>query len=118
MSEIKVNLSIVLKGSVMVSEQEAKAQKAYDTFSVEVSDAEGKNREIIHVNVRAMKPAKQSLNLSTEAYNHMISGKEVPFFIKEKHWKALNPKQRLEMHLGRICQQLNGVSYTYNVLED
>lgn len=118
MSETKVNLSIILKGRVMYSEQEAKAQNAYDTFSMQVSEAKGKNKETITVSTRQLKPIKQSINLSTEAYNHMISGKEVPFFIKEKHWKALNPKQRLEMHLDRICQQLNGVSYTYNVLED
>lgn len=117
MSEIKVNLSIILNGSVLLSEQEAKAQKVYDTFSVEVSDAKGKNRETIHVKTRGNKIAKQSINLSEEAYNHMISSKEVPFFIKEKHWKALNSKQRLEMHLDRICQHLDGISYTYNVLE-
>lgn len=117
MSETKVNLSIILKGRVMHSEQEAKAQNAYDIFSVEVSDAKGKNRERIQVSMRGTKPAKQSINLSEEAYQHMINAKEVPFFIKEKHWKALNERQRLEMHLDRICQHLDGISYTYNVLE-
>lgn len=117
MSEIKVNLSIVLKGSTMLSEQEAKAQNAYDTFNMMVSGAKGENKETITVSTRKIKPAKQSINLSEEAYEYMIDVQEVPFFIKEKHWKALNEKQRLEMHLDRICQQLNGVSYTYNVLE-
>lgn len=64
MSEIKVNLSIILKGRVMLSESDAKAQNAYDSFNVEVSDAKGKNKEVVTVSVRQMQNIKQSINLT------------------------------------------------------
>lgn len=125
-NEIKVSLSVTLQGSVMLSQEQAKALEeekvgtGYDTFSMRV---EGKKRDgkeniqTITVKTRKCKPACQSLNLSMDAYEYMI-GKEAPYFVKPGDWKRLTKKQRLEAHLKRICEELGGVSFTYAVLDN
>ena len=106
-NEIKVSLSVTLQGSVMLSQEQAKALEkekvgtGYNTF----------NRRV------ECKPAGQSLNLSMDAYDYM-TGKEAPYFVKAKDWEKLTKKQRLEAHLKRICEELGGVSFTYAVLDN
>ncbi|WCF56936.1 hypothetical protein PhiCrAssBcn5_97 [Bacteroides phage PhiCrAssBcn5] len=125
MNEIKVSLSIVLQGSTMYSQEQAKALEeekvgtGYDTFSMRVEGLKDgkKNTETITVKTRKCKPAGQSLNLSMDAYEYMI-GKEAPHFVKARVWERLTKKQRLEAHLKRIVEGLGGVSFTYAVLDN
>lgn len=118
-NEIKVSLSVTLQGSVMYSQEQAKALEeekvgtGYDTFSMRVEGK--KDIQTITVKTRKCKPAGQSLNLSMDAYEYMI-GKEAPYFVKPGDWEKLTKKQRLEAHLKRICEELGGVSFTYAVL--
>ena len=75
-NEIKVSLSVVLQGRTMLSQEAAKALEeqglaGYDEFNMEVSDAKGQNREVIHVKTRKSAPASQSLNISKEGYDAM-----------------------------------------------
>ena len=123
-NEIKVSLSVTLQGSVMLSQEQAKALEkekvgtGYDTFSMRVEGKNGdgkKDAKTITVKTRKCKPAGQSLNLSMDAYEYMI-GKEAPYFVKPRDWEKLTKKQRLEAHLKRICEELGGVSFTYAVL--
>lgn len=122
MNEIKVSLSIVLQGSIMYSQEQAKALEkekvgtGYDTFNMKVEGLKNgkKDVETITVKTRKCKPAGQSLNLSMDAYDYM-TGKEAPYFMKAKDWERLTKKQRLEAHLKRIVEGLGGVSYTYIV---
>lgn len=130
-NEIKVSLSVTLQGSVMLSQEQAKALEeekvgtGYDTFSMRVEGKEGEGKEsdgkediqTITVKTRKCKPAGQSLNLSMDAYEYMI-GKEAPYFVKPRDWERLTKKQRLEAHLKRICEELGGVSFTYAVLDN
>lgn len=125
-NEIKVSLSVTLQGSVMLSQEQAKALEkekegtGYDTFSMRVeskkSDGE-KDVQTITVKTRKSKPASQSLNLSMDAYNYMVSS-EAPYFVKARDWERLTKKQRLEAHLKRIVEELGGVSFTYAVLDN
>ncbi|WCF58686.1 hypothetical protein PhiCrAssBcn17_84 [Bacteroides phage PhiCrAssBcn17] len=125
MNEIKVSLSIVLQGSTMYSQEQAKALEeekvgtGYDTFSMRVEGLKDgkKNTETITVKTRKCKPAGQSLNLSMDAYEYMI-GKEASHFVKARVWERLTKKQRLEAHLKRIVEGLGGVSFTYAVLDN
>ena len=146
MTEIKVNLSIVLPGSVMFSKEEClkttqkviektnkKTGKVYKkTVNVKVEDLDKMNKhslkvteyvndkpvsEVITFYTRKTKPATQSLNICKEAYSSMISG-ECPYWSKPKVWNNLNDKQRLEAHLQRIAEGLGGTSFTYKVFED
>lgn len=125
MNEIKVSLSIVLQGSIMYSQEQAKALEeekvgtGYDTFNMRVEGLKDgkKDAKTITVETRKCKPANQSLNLSVDAYNYMI-GKEAPYFVKARDWERLTKKQRLEAHLKRIVEGLGGVSFTYAVLDN
>lgn len=125
MNEIKVSLSIVLQGSIMYSQEQAKALEkekvgtGYDTFNMRVKSLKDgkKDAETITVKTRKCKPAGQSLNLSMDAYDYM-TGKEAPYFVKARNWKKLTKKQRLEAHLKRIVEELGGVSFTYAVLDN
>lgn len=125
MNEIKVSLSIVLQGSIMYSQEQAKALEkekvgtGYDTFNMRVESLKDgkKDAETITVKTRKCKPAGQSLNLSMDAYDYM-TGKEAPYFVKAKDWEKLTKKQRLEAHLKRIVEELGGVSFTYAVLDN
>ena len=126
MNEIKVSLSIVLQGSTMYSQEQAKALEkekegtGYDTFSMRVEGKKSdgkKDVQTITVKTRKCKPAGQSLNLSMDAYNYMVSS-EAPYFVKPRDWERLTKKQRLEAHLKRIVEELGGVSFTYAVLDN
>lgn len=126
MNEIKVSLSIVLQGSTMYSQEQAKALEkekegtGYDTFSMRVEGKKSdgkKDVQTITVKARKSKPASQSLNLSMDAYNYMVSN-EAPYFVKPRDWERLTKKQRLEAHLKRIVEELGGVSFTYAVLDN
>lgn len=124
-NEIKVSLSVTLQGSVMYSQEQAKALEeekvgtGYDTFNMRVGGFENgkKDIKILTVKTRKCKPAGQSLNLSMDAYEYMI-GKEAPYFVKPRDWEKLTKKQRLEAHLKKICEELGGVSFTYAVLNN
>lgn len=126
MNEIKVSLSIVLQGSTMDSQEQAKALEkekvgtGYDTFSMRVEGKKSdgkKDVQTITVKTRKSKPASQSLNLSMDAYNYIVSN-EAPYFVKPRDWERLTKKQRLEAHLKRIVEELGGVSFTYAVLDN
>lgn len=125
-NEIKVSLSVTLQGSVMLSQEQAKALEkekegtGYDTFNMRVEGKKSdgkKDVQTITVKTRKNKPASQSLNLSMDAYNYMVSN-EAPYFVKPRDWERLTKKQRLEAHLKRIVEELGGVSFTYTVLDN
>lgn len=124
-NELKVSLSVTLQGSVMYSQEQAKALEeekvgtGYGTFNMRVESLENgrKDAGTITVKTRKCKPAGQSLNLSMDAYEYM-TGKEAPSFVKPRDWEKLTRKQRLEAHLKRICEGLGGTSFTYAVLDN
>ena len=125
-NEIKVSLSVTLQGSVMLSQEQAKALEeekvgtGYDAFSMRVEGKNGdgkKDAKTITVNTRKCKSAGQSLHLSMDAYEYMI-GEEAPHFVKPRDWWRLTKKQRLEAHLKRIVEGLGGVSFTYTILDN
>lgn len=123
MSEIKVSVSITLPGSVMLTQAEAKQLEktkkgtGYDLTKVVVKD-EQKNVEVINVRTRKSRTVKQSLSICKEAYEYMRSVDSCPPNIKQSVWNKMTPTQRLETHLSRLCEYLNGVSYTYKVFDD
>lgn len=144
MSEIKLNLSIELPGSTMLSKEEClkttrkviekktKAGKIYkktievkvedwdkmEKHSMRVANINGPSPEIITFHTRKCKPATQSLNMSKEAYEYMINEDSCPSWSKPGKWTAMSEKERLEAHLQRTVEYLGGISYTYQVFED
>lgn len=143
MSEIKLNLSIVLPGRTMFSKEEClkTTQKVVEkkskngkifkkTISIQVEDwskmnkhsmkveAKGEKPEIITFYTRQSRPALQVLNMSKDAYEYMIDKNCCPSWVKPSRWTAMSTKERLESHLQRTVEHLGGISYTYQVFED
>lgn len=140
MSEIKLSLSIELRGSTMFSKEKClkttqetittkngrkrtvtKVVEDWDKMekhTMRVTDTNGTNPEIITFHTRKCKPATQSLNMSKEAYEYMIDKDSCPSWSKPGKWAAMSEKERLEAHLQRTVEHLGGVSYTYQVFED
>lgn len=145
MEEIKLNLTVVLRGRTMFSKEEClkiahktiekvskKTGKTYKkTVEVQVEDLDkmgrnslritdkgGSNPEVITFTTRKCKPATQSLNMSREAYQYMTDKNSCPSWSKPSKWSAMSKKERLEAHLQRITEYLGGVSYTYQVFDD
>ena len=143
MTEIKLNLSVVLPGSIMFSKEEClkttqkviektskKTGKTYkktvdvlvdnldmmDKSTIRVID-KNNTIETITVYTRKSKPATQSLNICKDAYRYMVST-ECPPWSKPKVWNTMKPKERLESHLQRITKELGGTSFTYQIFED
>ena len=59
----------------------------------------------------------QKMNISYEAYLYM-TGSDCPSFIKPGIWKRMTRRQKLEAHLQRTCEYLNGKDFSYVILED
>lgn len=144
MNEIKLSLSVELQGRTMLSKEEClkttqkviekrtKAGKVYkktievqvedwdktEKHTVQVTETNGSNPEIITFRTRKTRPATQSLNMSEEAYKYMIDKNSCPSWLKPSKWNAMSEKERLEAHLQRIAEYLGGTSYTYQVFED
>lgn len=122
MSEIKLNLSIVLPGRTMYSQQVAENKpELLKTESFTFSTYNKKNKkstkETLTYQVRTCIPAKQSINICKEAYYDMISN-SCPNGVKPSDWKRMSKKERLEYNLNEICEGLGGVSYSYKVFND
>lgn len=83
---------------------------------------------------RKNRPAKQTINISEEAYNYFIStevpsGFRVPSelraSLKRNHesfeqqaWKKLSKEERLVWHLKTICDSMKGTIESYTVFDD
>lgn len=62
--------------------------------------------------------ASQSIKLTQDAYEYFKSS-ECPLWFKDKRkWGLMTYRQRLELHLQRICEDRRGKSFTYTILED
>ena len=141
-TSIKVNLSIVLQGSTMLSEQECSKQLieykynkntkkkekvirlAYDVDKVtpnrlflDYKDASGRHKEPIYFMTRNTIPCKKSINISKEAYDYMVSA-ECPAWEKMGEWKQLSRIKRLTSHMQRICDNEGGISFEFQIFED
>lgn len=127
MSEIKVRLSITVPGAGMLSSQECEKNPkgSYNVTKLLVQNGKGKNStELITVATRKNKTAKQSISITKEAYDYMVSNEfnsncSSLLFKYPKHvWLKMTPKQRLEAHLSIIAESFNAIGFTYEVLDD
>lgn len=130
MSDLKLSVTIELQGSVMMTPQECgENPENYNghttVLNVKHYDKKTKKsfyrKEVVKYQTRKCIPAYQSINMSQESYDYMTSTACPEWFMPKgglKIWKNLSKKQRLEEHLTRTCEALNGKSYTYIVYDD
>ena len=141
-TSIKVNLSIVLQGSTMLSEQEFSKQLieykynkrtkkkekvvtlAYDMdkttpnrLFLDYKDESGRHKEPIYFLTRNTIPCMKFINISKEAYNYMVSS-ECPEWAKAGEWKQLSRIKRLTQHMQRICENEGGISFEFQIFDD
>lgn len=178
MNDIKVNLTILVPGANMMSEQECSKQlkkpviiqkgkyagkqardkkgnplwhyvtsldfEKHDRHDIVVESYQG--RELVTFYTRKSRPAKQSINMTTGAYDYFISN-EVPQGyhapksfkptkpirshldrktkkwvegtpIEVQAWRATSKQQRLEWHLNSVCASMGGKLDSYTVFND
>ena len=133
MATIKVVLEVTLPGGEMIPKSELKGasknklRELTNHTSLVITYSRGENKkskkptvvsETLHVFTRNCIPAHQTINLSLEAYQYMTSLDSCPITVRPSYWKGLSQKQRLEHHLKDYCQDLGGISYTYQILPD
>lgn len=127
MSEIKVRLSMTVPGAQMLSSQECEKnpKESYNVTKLRVQNGRGKNStELITVATRKNKTAKQSISITKEAYDYMVSNEFEPKCSSLLHkypkhvWLKMTPKQRLETHLSIIAESFNAIGFTYEILDD
>lgn len=135
MIDIKVRLNILVPGAVMYSEQScSKNDKGKKVVLEEMTEpghvsfltknAEGKMvRQRIDFRTRKCIPARQVLNMSTDAYEYMIS-KSVPEWFRvptgnaKAIWEKMSETERLEKHLERTAAHFQGTVENYQVIDD
>jgi hypothetical protein len=178
MNDVKVNLTMIVPGAIIMSEQECSKQLKKPVINrkgkyagKQARDKQGNplwyytsvpdlakhdrhdmviksngKKEAVTIYTRKHKPAKQTININTDAYNCFISG-EIPqgyrapkdfkpympirshndrktkkwvdgVSIEVQAWKAASVQQRLEWHLKSICDSLGGVMESYTVFND
>lgn len=118
---------MTVPGAQMLSSQECEKnpKESYDITKLRVRNGRGKNStELITIATRKNKTAKQSISITKEAYDYMVSDEfssEIYSLLHKypKHvWLKMTPKQRLEAHLSIIAESFNAIGFTYEVLDD
>lgn len=141
MDDVKLSLTVTLPGRVMFSKQECLKPlkktvvdkrnrkkeidilvedfaKTDDHSLVVTTKVDGKDvRETINFRTRKCRPVTQVINMTSDAYNYMISA-ECPTWEKKKDWNKFSKKERLESHLHQTALHLGGLVKHYKVFED
>lgn len=126
MSEIKVRLSMVVPGAVMLSTQDCVKMSKKDAYeqskvTLKYPVKKGKKtvmkQETLHIQTRKSRTARQNISISKEAYDYMTSKSEAPARMT-KIWAKMSTVKRLEYHLGLIAENFNAFSYSYEILDD
>ncbi len=99
-NEIKIALTIVLEPKKLLSSRILK-------------HIDGEQPNIVKEETYS-KGVFQNTYLSIDTYNDMVKTK--PFFVKEKDWKRFTKTQRIDVQMKRICEHLNGHSYSFEIL--
>lgn len=136
--EVKITLSLLVPGAGLLTPEfcEKNPKESYNTtvIPVEYTVGRGKNTKVkkdnIAVKTRKSREVKHNLNISSEAYYHMISSSEPPTPKYSKAvgtrsdgtpitlWSTMKPEERLKVHLDLIAEHFNASGYTYEVLDD
>lgn len=135
MVEPKISLSLLVQGASMLSSQECEKnpKESYITHKIMVSETKGKGKykrtitKPLYVHTRKARTASQHINMSTEAYLHMLStpvNAKLAKVVKVtksgavRAWDLLSEHERLTHHLDLIAHDLHAISYEYEVLGD
>lgn len=109
----QLNLTITLRGKVLLSEKECSKnpKTSYDHFNLKVFD--GKKTETLHITTRKSRTAFRVMHFNRDQVEYML---ETPVpGISIKQWKFLLLHQKLDLHCKNIVHDLQGINYKYTV---
>ena len=117
MDNIKISASFKLQGSVMYSEKDRKGDPLhYDVNTVDLYDKKKNKTITAKFKTSRYKPCIQTINMSMEAYQSMIS---VPTAnISTAHWKRMSENQRIAEYLKEMQYDLGAISFEFTVFND
>lgn len=132
MTDVKVSASFILPGSVLPAEppllkkgkkkkrknKKKKEEKTENTISYKKESIKVDKKETIVINLRVAKPAKQVININSDAYAYMVSQDSPAPGFKLFEWKRMTVTKRLRVHLGLIAESLGGKLEAFKVLDD
>lgn len=134
MDDVKITLTIELPGAVMYQPQDCikevikkvelkngktiKKHVLVDDFNKTESCHFKVNKEDFTIHTRKCIPARQSVNITNEAYIHYVDKSECPSFVKTPVWSKMSKRERLESHLNEIAISRGGRILTYCIHED
>lgn len=133
MVEPKLSLTLVLPGSIMVSQQvaENKPEELTEEHKIFLfknhKSKKNKNPEVITFRTRKSIPAKQVLKMSQEAYEAMLEESTSPKYNKViaevkgkiiRVWDTMSEDARIKKHCELIAHDMGAIDFSYNILDD
>lgn len=132
MVEPKLSLTLVLPGSIMVSQQVAENKpkeltEEHKMFFKNYKSKKNKGPEVIIFRTRKSIPARQVLKMSQEAYEAMLEESTSPKYnkivakVKGKPirvWDTMSEDARIKKHCELIAHDRGAIDFSYNVLGD
>lgn len=130
MSEIKVNASFILPGSVLPAEppmlKNGKKRKKRGKKEEEKEEQVSYYQEIIRlpkdkpivISLRKAKDVTQNMHLTKEAYSYMTAQENPAKSCSKYEWARMSKRKRLEAHLNIIAESIGGKLVDFVVLED
>ena len=117
MDNIKISASFKLKGSVRISNKNQNDKLLnYDVNTMNFYNKKKNKTKTVKLNTSCYKPCTQTINMSMETYQYMMS---TPIDnISANHWKRMSENQRITEHLKEIQHDLNATSFEFIVFED
>lgn len=126
MTEPKISLTLILPGSVMVSQQDAENNPKLNEYKTIVL-RDGKKEKPYNYTIRKTISAKQVIKLSDIAYNYML---ETPISSKYyktisilkgkpvRIWDSMSVKDKINAYCATIAKNFNAESYSFIILDD
>ena len=123
---VRISLTIELEGSTLIRQSEPEKVrwiiKRKDVNPKKYGDNPEGNQILKsgfcdHRSLKTV-PAYQQINLTKDAYDHMISKDGIIRNYGPKEWSKLNRDQRIEANIQEIVKSFGGKSYKYKILPD
>ena len=117
MDNIKISASFKLRGGIMYSEKDQNGEPLhYDVNTMDFYDRKKGKKETVKFKISRCKPCIQTINMSMEAYQYMISTPTSN--ISTNHWKRMSENQRIAEHLKETQHDLDAINFEFIVFED
>lgn len=117
MDNIKISASFKLQGSVMYSEKDKNSEPLhYNVNTINLYDKKKNKTETVKFKTSRYKPCIQTINMSIEAYQYMMSTPTAN--MSAAHWKRMSENQRITEHLKENQHDLGAVSFEFIVFND